>query len=116
MLFAVLLALQLSLAPPVLSPDQMVLEHRVDRLSDAQLLKSQPRLLVSERRQRAATTYEEVREAFVVVTAAGPLFVLFWLWRSGRAAALREWLRRGLRRSPFKGRWAFSSSLVAIAW
>jgi len=72
-------------------------DRRVDALTRAQLLTLPPSQLVDPIRQRAARTITDVRQGCSFGWALAQIGTLWWLWTSGRAARVRDWLRRRFR-------------------
>lgn len=70
---------------------------RVDALPRASLVTLPPKELVDPSRQRGARIVTDVQQSLFFVWAAAQIFAFGWLWRSGNAARLRDWLRRRLR-------------------
>jgi Zn-dependent protease with chaperone function len=94
---AVLLVLAGSAAAQADAPARSFFDRRVDRLTNAQLLTEPPAQLVDPIRQRAARTITDVRQGCSFGWALAQIWVLWWLWTSGRAARVRDWLRRHYR-------------------
>jgi len=80
------------------APARSFFDRRVDALTNAQLLTLPPAQLVDPIRQRAARTITDVRQGCSFGWALAQIVVLWWLWTSGRAARVRDWLRRRFRR------------------
>ncbi len=72
-------------------------DARVDAIPVRALLGRAPQLLVDPARQRAARTITDLRQALFFGWAGAQIWAFGWLWRSGRAAKLRDLLRRRLR-------------------
>jgi Zn-dependent protease with chaperone function len=87
---------------------------RVDRLSRRALLSLPPQDLVDRTRQRAARTITDWRHAIFFIWAGAQIWIFAWLWRSGRAARVRDWLRRRIR-TPWAYRAAFGAILGILA-
>ncbi len=87
---------------------------RVDALSDHALLSKPPQDLVDPARQRAARTITDLRQGVFFFWAGAQIWAFAWLWRSGRAARLRDLLRRRVR-SRWGYRAAFGASLGLLA-
>ncbi len=90
------------------------LDLRVDTLSSAALMSEPATRLVDPQRQAAA-----LRRAHWTLPGWVLIFLcesaaLFWLWSSGGAARLRDWLRRRIR-SDWLQRFAFGASLAVLA-
>lgn len=69
------------------------LDHVVDALPAAKLLAQPPALLVDSARAEAANRLESIRAPLWLVMVGLQIFVLSYIWRSGAAARLRDWLR-----------------------
>ncbi len=67
---------------------------RVTALSAHALLTRAPQLLVDPARQRAARTVTDLRQAVFFAWAVAQVYAFAWFWRSGRAARVRDALRR----------------------
>jgi Zn-dependent protease with chaperone function len=89
-------------------------DARIDRLPAHDLLTVVPQNLVDWARQRAARTVTDLRQAAFFAWAGTQIWAFAWLWRSGRAAGLRDLLRRNLR-SRLRYRAAFGAALGALA-
>ncbi|MGD0471760.1 MAG: M48 family metalloprotease [Candidatus Velthaea sp.] len=87
---------------------------RVDALSDRALLTLPPQDLVDAARQRAAHEITDLRQGIFFAWAGAQIWAFAWLWQSGRAARLRDWLRRRIR-SRWAYRAAFGAALGALA-
>jgi Zn-dependent protease with chaperone function len=94
---AVLLVLVGSAAAQADVPARSFFDRRVDALTSAQLLTLPPAQLVDPIRQRAARTITDVRQGCSFGWALAQIAMLWWLWTSGRAARVRDWLRRQFR-------------------
>jgi len=94
---AVLLVLAGSAAAQAVTPARSFFDRRVDALTDAQLVTLPPAQLVDPIRQRAARTITDVRQGCSFGWAFAQIGVLWWLWTSGRAARVRDYLRRRFR-------------------
>jgi Zn-dependent protease with chaperone function len=81
---------------------------RVDALPERALLTLAPQDLVDPARQRAARAIADLRHGIFFASAAAQISAFAWLWQSGRAAHLRDWLRRTLR-----SRWAYRAAFGA---
>jgi Zn-dependent protease with chaperone function len=79
------------------APSRSFFDRRVDALTSAQLLTLPPAQLVDPIRQRAARTITDVRQGCSFGWGLAQILTLYWLWTSGRAARVRDWLRRRLR-------------------
>jgi STE24 endopeptidase len=86
-------------------PLRTVFDARVDRIGAHALLTLPPRDLVDPARQRAAKTITDLRQGLFFFWAAAQVAMFAWLWRSGRAARLRDFLRRGIR-----SRWGYRAA------
>lgn len=87
---------------------------RVDAISERALLAQPPQVLVDPARQRAARTITDLRQAVFFFWAGAQIWAFGWLWRSGRAARLRDLLRRHIR-SRWGYRAAFGAALGLMA-
>ena len=99
------------------SPDRQVhsrLDRRIDQLTAQQLLTLPPAKLVDPHRQRAAHQLARFRRPAFFVWVAAQVIALLWLWRSGSAARLRDFLRRRIRNLPAV-RFLFGVALGLIA-
>ena len=96
-LFAALLVLAGSLSAQASTSSRTVFDRRVDALTSAQLLQLPPGALVDPIRQQAGRTIGDVRQGCSFGWALAQILTLWWLWNSGRAARVRDWLRRRLR-------------------
>jgi len=90
------------------------LDHRIDTLTSATLMTQPATALVDPQRQAAA-----LRRAHWTLPGWVLIFLcesgsLFWLWSSGGAARLRDWLRRRIR-SDWMLHFAFGASLALVA-
>jgi len=111
-----LLVLLLLFAVPVHAQGRSTaLDLRVNALTTQQLLTSSATALVDPDRQVAAGRYLNARIPGFLLTFALPIGLLVYFWRSGRASAQRDRLRRKFR-FEFTVRWFFGASLAAIAW
>lgn len=72
-------------------------DRRVDAIPSAALLHAPPQSLVDPSRQRGARTVTDVQQTLFFGWAFAQIAAFGWLWRSGNAARLRDWLRRRLR-------------------
>ncbi len=89
-------------------------DARVDALGARELLVRPPQALVDPARQHAARTVTDLRQGSFFFWAGAQIWAFAWLWRSGRAARLRDWLRRRIR-SRWGYRAAFGAALGALA-
>jgi Zn-dependent protease with chaperone function len=83
-------------------------DARVDALSDRALLTLPPQALIDPARQRAAHAVADLRQGVFFAWAGAQIWAFAWLWQSGRAAQLRDWLRRHIR-----SRWAYRAAFGA---
>jgi Zn-dependent protease with chaperone function len=90
------------------------LDRRVDALPNSVLLGEPAVLLVDRDRQAAALRLAHWTLPGWVLIALCEAGALFWLWSSGGAAALRDWLRRRIR-SDWILRFAFGAALALVA-
>lgn len=84
-------------------------DTRVDAIAVHALLTRAPQNLVDPARQHAARTITDLRQGLFFFWAAAQIAAFAWLWRSGRAARIRDWLRRRLR-----SRWAYRGAFGAV--
>jgi STE24 endopeptidase len=89
-------------------------DARVDALPARALLSLPPAKLVDPARQRAARTVTDWSQALFFGWAGSQIWAFAWLWRSGRAARLRDLLRRRIR-SRWGYRAAFGAALGLLA-
>jgi Zn-dependent protease with chaperone function len=89
-------------------------DTRVDALSEHALLTLPPQDLVDPARQRAARTITDLRQGLFFFWAGAQMWAFAWLWRSGRAARLRDLLRRHIH-SRWGYRAAFGAALGLLA-
>jgi Zn-dependent protease with chaperone function len=73
------------------------LDARVDALTPHELLTRSPAVLVDPGRQRRARAIADLRHAASTGWAIVQILAFWWLWRSGTAAQLRDWMRRRTR-------------------
>ena len=83
-------------------------DARVDALGRSALLRLPPQALVDPARQRAARKITDLRQACFLFWAGAQIWAFAWLWRSGRAARVRDFLRRRIR-----SRWAYRAAFGA---
>ncbi len=83
-------------------------DARVDALGRRALLRLPPQALVDPARQRAARKITDLRQACFLCWAGAQIWAFAWLWRSGRAARLRDYLRRQTR-----ARWVYRTAFGA---
>ena len=76
------------------------LDRRIDQLTPQQLLTLAPAKLVDPYRQRAAYQLARFRRPAFFVWVFAQVGALLWLWRTGNAARLRDFLRRRIRNLP----------------
>ncbi|GAC1418744.1 MAG: hypothetical protein NVSMB64_28300 [Candidatus Velthaea sp.] len=84
----------------VAAPQSQARSHfdlRVDAIPASALLRMPPQALVDPSRQRGARVVTDVQQTVFLGWALAQIFAFGWLWRSGNAARLRDWLRRRLR-------------------
>jgi len=96
------------------SPAQAYVDRRVTALPSSALLHDDPRTLIDPRRQQIAGTLVVYRRVLFLFWAFSQIYVLFWVWRSGTAARIRDALRRSVR-NPVLLRFCFGTALGAIA-
>jgi Zn-dependent protease with chaperone function len=89
-------------------------DRRVDAIPNRDLLRLPPQKLVDPARQHVAHTVTDLRQAFFFMWAGAQVWAFAWLWRSGRAARVRDWLRRRIR-SRWGYRAAFGAALGLLA-
>lgn len=92
---------------------QSTLEKRVSAIPAARLLHDAPSALVDPNRQIAAEHLIRYTRPAWFVYEALQLGVLLWLWRSGNAARLREFIRRWVP-SRLATRFVFGAALALI--
>jgi STE24 endopeptidase len=90
------------------------LDRRVDMLTSAALISRPATRLVDPQRQAAALRRAHWTLPGWVLVLLCDSAALFWLWSSGGAARLRDWLRRRIR-SDWALRFAFGASLALVA-
>jgi Zn-dependent protease with chaperone function len=83
-------------------------DSRVDAIPAHALLTLPPQALVDPARQRAARKIADLRQGLFFFWAGAQIWAFAWLWRSGRAARLRDLLRRRIR-----PRWGFRAAFGA---
>ncbi len=71
-----------------------VFDRRVDAIPSRALLTLPPQDLVDRARQRTARVVADSRQAMFFFWGGAQIWAFAWLWRSGRAARTRDWLRR----------------------
>jgi STE24 endopeptidase len=90
------------------------LDRRVDALTQTQLMSQPARTLVDPARQAAAARRVHWTLIGWVLTSLFEAAALFYLWSSGKAAALRDALRRRIR-SEWGVRFLFGAALALVA-
>ncbi|MGH7708289.1 MAG: hypothetical protein ACREM6_10245 [Vulcanimicrobiaceae bacterium] len=103
-----LLFTMLAALPVVVRAAPAAVEQRVSAIPAASLLSRNPYELVSLRRQRVADRHMFYDRSLFFLRVLPQILVLYWLWRSGRAARLRDALRRRIR-SPAAVRFTFAA-------
>ncbi len=73
------------------------LDARVDALTNRELLTRSPAVLVDAGRQRRARAIADLRHAASTGWALAQIIALWWLWRSGTGARIRDAMRRRTR-------------------
>jgi Zn-dependent protease with chaperone function len=81
---------------------------RVDAIHDRTLLTLPPQALVDPARQRASRTVTDLRHGTFFFWAGAQIWAFAWLWRSGRAARVRDFLRRRI-----PSRWGYRAAFGA---
>jgi STE24 endopeptidase len=89
-------------------------DRRVSALSAASLLAEPGSALVDPRRQRAARRFAASDRPLFFGWALAQIAAFFWLWASGRAARLREAVRRRIRQL-FAMRFVYGALLAYVA-
>ncbi|BDE07836.1 hypothetical protein WPS_31120 [Vulcanimicrobium alpinum] len=110
---AAVVALACAFAPPPASA-RTRLDARVDALSDRVLLTRDAAGLVDPGRQRRARAIADLRHGASIGWAIAQILAVWWLWRSGTGARVRDMVRRRTR-SRVAQRAAFGAVLGAIA-
>jgi STE24 endopeptidase len=95
-------------------PGQTYVERRVSAIPAATLLRADPRTLIDQRRQKIAGTLVVYRRVLFLFWAFSQIYALFWFWRSGTAARVRDALKREVR-SPVWVRFCFGFAVAAVA-
>jgi Zn-dependent protease with chaperone function len=90
------------------------LDLRIDSIARSALLSEPARLLVDPARQFAAVRRAHWTVVGFVLTQLFEAAALFYLWSSGMAAELRDWLRR-LIRGEWGVRFLFGTALALVA-
>ena len=96
------------------APQQTYVVRRVTALPATTLLHADPATLVDGRRQEIAKTLAVYRQTLYLFWALSQIVAFYYLWRSGAAAAVRDWLRRRLRKR-FAVRIGYGFALAATA-
>ncbi|GAC1542177.1 MAG: hypothetical protein NVS2B17_20410 [Candidatus Velthaea sp.] len=114
---AVLLTAFGGMMPAAAAPESQArsrFDRRVDAIPSAMLLHAAPQSLVDRSRQRGARTVTDVQQTLFFGWAFAQIAAFGWLWRSGNAARMRDWLRRRVR-GRLAMRAAFGAALGAFA-
>jgi len=111
---AALVALVLLFAGSAPASARSDLDARVDALTTRQLLTTSPATLVNAGRQTRARKIADLRHAASAGWALMQILAFWWLWRSGNAARLRDFMRRRTR-SRTAQRAVFGAVLGALA-
>ena len=82
---------------PVFAATPLAVDHHVSAMSDATLRTQSVVHLVDSNRQHAARVVAEIRRPLFFAWAFAQVAAFAWLWRSGMAARIRNWLRRRTR-------------------
>lgn len=90
------------------------LDRRVDALAQSELMSRPAASLVDPARQAAAVRRAHWTMIGWVLIQVFQAAALFYLWSSGSAGALRDWLRRRIR-SEWNVRFLFGASLALVA-
>lgn len=101
-------------AAPAAAPGQAYVDRRVTALPAAKLLHDDPRRLIDPRRQQIAATLAVYRRVLLLFWAFSQIYALFWFWRSGTAARMRDGLRRTVRDAVLVRFW-FGTALAGVA-
>jgi hypothetical protein len=75
-------------------PGQAYVDRRVNALPSTALLHADARTLIDPRRQQIASTLVVYRRVLFLFWAFSQIYALFWVWRNGTGARLRDALRR----------------------
>jgi Zn-dependent protease with chaperone function len=111
-LFFAVLGFGFATAAPIDRPN--ALDRRVDGLSQSTLLHEPATVLVDHARQAAALRRAHLTLPGWVLIQIFEAIALLYLWGSGGAARLRDWLRRRIR-SDWILRFAFGAALALVA-
>ncbi|MEA2687424.1 MAG: endopeptidase [Candidatus Eremiobacteraeota bacterium] len=111
---AALVALALFFAAHSGADARTRLDARVDALTSSELLTRDPAGLVDPGRQRRARAIADLRHAASTGWGLAQILAFWWLWRSGTAARLRDWLRRRTRKRTVQ-RAVFGAAMGALA-
>jgi Zn-dependent protease with chaperone function len=114
--FVAALALSFAITPQPVSA-RTRLDARVDALTSRELLTRDAAGLADQGRQRRARAIADLRHGASIGWAIAQIVAVWWLWRSGWAARVRDWMRRRTR-SRFAQRAVFGAvigGLVTIA-
>jgi Zn-dependent protease with chaperone function len=95
--FAALVALALFFGAHAPAAARTRLDARVDALTTRDLLTRSPAVLVDPGRQRRARAIADLRHAASTGWALAQILALWWLWRSGTGARVRDAMRRRTR-------------------
>jgi len=106
------LACGLSVAPAAAATTY--LDRRVTALGTATLLSRPGSQLVDPRRLPVSVHIRKYTRPLFFIWALSQIGMFFYLWASGSAARLRDWLRRKIR-PVFPMRFAYGAALAAIA-
>ncbi len=96
-LAALLGSLLLFTGQPALADGRTRLDARVDALTARDLLTRNPAGLVDAGRQRRARAIADLRHLASAGWGIAQIVAFWWLWRSGTAARIRDWMRRRTR-------------------
>ena len=113
------LSLLLLAVVPTLASTPFAVDHHVSAMSDRTLLTQNVVHLVDTNRQHAARVITGIRRPLFFAWAIAQIFALAWLWRSGSAARIRNWLRRrtrlhALQRAFFGAALALTGALAGL--
>jgi len=89
-------------------------DRHVTALAPHALLRTSPVVLVNPVEQRRARAITDYQQGMFAGWALAPIVAFFWLWQTGNAARLRDWLRRRIR-TPWIVRAAFGALLGLLA-
>jgi Zn-dependent protease with chaperone function len=89
-------------------------DRHVTALASDALLRASPVVLVDPVEQRRARAITDLQQGMFAGWSLAPIVAFFWLWKSGNAARLRDWLRRRSR-APAVVRAAFGATLGLLA-